>query len=436
MSDADVLSLLTFVLCLGGSMFFSGSETAITSFGDRRARRAKEEGGREGKVLGWWVDRPVEVLTTILLGNNITNTVMGATATALAIRHLEGTERAALAVPAAVVITTGLLLVFGEIVPKALGKLYSRKITVGVLRTLQAVRWLTAPLVWMLARMTELVIRRATSAEEDGSSRVTSGELGYLVRVAASEGTIPAEQAELLQQVFRFEEKIVRDIMVPLDRVVGVDLEWDVEKIKRVAHATGHSRLPVYEGDLDSIKGILHIKQIVGLELTNNISDSNKWELFEGLLRPPFFVSESLLIHDLLRRFKEQRVHLAIVVDDAGDTVGVVTLEDVIEQLVGQIFDESDRAPLFAPLDSGVKYVDGQASLHSVEEGLNVEFEELDGVASVGDLLTRLAGQMPIAGSVFVVEGVRFKILAADATRIIRVSVERVELEDDDEDEG
>lgn len=435
MSDADTLAILTFLLCLAGSMLFSGSETAITSFGDRRARRAKEEGGREGKLLSWWVDRPIEVLTTILLGNNITNTVMGATATALAIRHLEGTARATLAVPIAVVVTTALLLVFGEIVPKALGKLYSRTVTIPALRVLKALGRLALPIVWILTKMTQLVIRRASTSEDNGSARVTSGELGYLVRVAEREGTIPAEQAELLQQVFRFEEKIVRDIMVPLDRVVGVDLEWDVDKIKRVAHATGHSRLPVYEGDLDNIRGILHIKQIVGLELGEPSSESNKYEIFEGLLRPPFFVSESLLVHDLLRRFKEQRVHLAIVVDDAGDTVGVVTLEDVIEQLVGQIFDESDRAPLFAPLDSGVKYVDGQASLHSVEEACNVEFEDIDGVDSVGDLLTRLAGQMPIAGSVFVVEGVRFKVLAADATRIIRVSVERVEVEDDDEED-
>lgn len=435
MSDADTLSLLVFALCLAASMFFSSSETAITSFGDRRARRLEEEGGREAKVLGWWVERPVEVLTTILLGNNVVNTLMGATATALALRHLEGTKFASWAVPAAVVVTTGLLLVFGEIVPKAFGKLYSHRFTVPILRVLAVVRWLTAPIVWLLAKMTHLVIRRAAASEENGAPRVTSGEIGYLVKVAEREGTIPAEQAQLLQQVFRFEQKIVRDIMVPLDRVVGVDLEWDVDKIKRVAHATGHSRLPVYEGDLDQIRGILHIKQIVGLELGEPATESSKYQMIEGLLRPPFFVSESLLIHDLLRRFKEQRVHLAIVVDDAGDTVGVVTLEDVIEQLVGQIFDESDRAPLFAPLDSGVKYVDGQASLQSVEEALNVEFEEFDGVASVGDLLTRLAGQMPIAGSVFVVEGVRFKVLAADATRLIRISVERVELEDgEDED--
>jgi putative hemolysin len=326
-----------------------------------------------------------------------------------------------------------LLLIFGEIVPKALGKLFSRRFALTALRMLQVVRWVTAPAVWALSRITGLVIRRATTNEENGAGRVTSGELGYLVRVAEREGTIPAEQAELLQQVFRFEQKIVRDIMVPLDRVVGVDLQWEIDKIKRVANATGHSRLPVYDGDLDNIKGILHIKQIVGLELSERPpSESSKYELLEQLLREPFFVSESLLIHDLLRRFKEQRVHLAIVVDDAGDTVGVVTLEDVIEQLVGQIFDESDRAPLFAPLDSGVKYVDGQASLHSVEADLNVEFEELDGVASVGDLLTRLAGQMPVAGSVFVVDGVRFKVLAADQTRIIRISVERVDSEQPD----
>jgi CBS domain containing-hemolysin-like protein len=433
MSDADLLSLIVCLLCLVCSMFFSSSETAITSFGDRRARRAKEEGGREGDLFGWWVDHPVRVLTTILLGNNVVNTLMGAMATALAIRHLESTSWASWAVPAAVVVTTGLLLVFGEIVPKALGKLYSHTITIPALTVLKWLSRLAYPFVEFLTRMTNLVIRRAS--DQNGTTRVTSGELGYLVKVAEREGSIPAEQAELLQQVFRFEDKIVRDIMVPLDHVVGVDLEWDIDKIKRVAHSTGHSRLPVYVGDLDNIRGVLHIKQIVGIELAPPSTQSSGFAMLEKLLRPPFFVSESLLVHDLLRRFKEQRVHLAIVVDDAGDTVGVVTLEDVIEQLVGQIFDESDRAPLFAPLDSGVKYVDGQVSLHAVEEALMVEFEEIDGVASVGDLLTRLGGQMPIAGSVFVWEGVRFKVLAADATRIIRVSAERVEVVEDDEED-
>lgn len=430
MNDADVLSLLVFVLCLAGSMFFSSSETAITSFGDRRARRAKEEGGREGKLLAWWVDRPVSVLSTILLGNNITNTLMGATATALAIRHLGPTSYGKWAVPVAVFVTTALLLVFGEIVPKALGKLYTRRVALPMLQVLKVLERVTYPIVWLLARITEVVIRRARESPGSGSARVTSGEIGYLVKVAEREGTIPAEQAELLQQVFRFEEKIVRDIMVPVDHVVGVDLEWDVEKIKRVAHATGHSRLPVYSGNVDNIRGILHIKQIVGLELAGESSESNEYQMLESLLRPPFFVSESLLIHDLLRRFKEQRVHLAIVVDDAGDTVGVVTLEDVIEQLVGQIFDETDRAPLFAPLDSGVKYLDGQSPLQLVGETFNVELEDMDGVDSIGDLLTRLAGQMPIAGSVFVWEGLRFKVLAADATRIIRVSAERVDQDD------
>ena len=433
MSDADTLSILVFVLCLGGSMFFSGSETAITSYGDRRARRVKEKGGREGRLFGWWVDRPVSVLSTILLGNNITNTLMGATATALAIRHLSGTDRASWAVPVAVVVTTGLLLVFGEIVPKALGKLYSQRVAIPALSVLDVLRRLAYPIVWFLSWITELVIGRANTTE-GGAARVTSGELGYLVKVAEREGSISGEQAELLKQVFRFEDRIVRDIMVPLDRVVAVDLDWGIDEIKRVAHATGHSRLPVYVGDLDNVRGILHIKQIVGIEL-DAVPQAERQARFEKLLRPPIFVSESLLVHDLLRRFKEQRAHLAVVVDDAGDTVGVVTFEDVIEQLVGQIFDETDRAPRFAPLDSGVKYIDGQASLHTIEEALAVEFEEIDGVDSVGDLLTRLAGQMPITGSVFVWENVRFKILAADATRIIRVSAERVELDDDDDDD-
>lgn len=434
MDDADTLSLLVFALCLMCSSFFSGSETAITSFGDRKAHRLREEGGREGKLLGWWLDSPVEVLTTILLGNNVVNTLMGATATAMTIRHLGDTQYAGWAVPVAVFITTVLVLIFGEIVPKALGKLLSPKAAIPALTILHGLSRLFLPFVWILARITDRVIRRAHDPAQNGA-RVTSGELGYLVKVAEREGTIPAEQAQLLQQVFRFEEKIVRDIMVPRDRVVAVDLTWPLDKILRVAQATGHSRLPVYEGHIDKVRGVLHIKQIVGLQTTPEVSasESSIYRSIEKLLRKPFFVSESLLIHDLLRRFKEERAHLAIVVDDAGDTVGVVTLEDVIEQLVGQIFDESDRAPAQAPPDRGVKYLDGQSSLAKVEEALNVEFEEIDGVSSIGDMLTRLAGQMPVAGSVFVWEGVRFKVLAADATRIVRVSVERVEIEDDED---
>ena len=215
--------------------------------------------------------------------------------------------------------------------------------------------------------------------------------------------------------------------MVPVDQVTAVDLEWEVRQVREVAIRSGHSRLPVYQSNIDSVRGILHIKQLVGLADDESI---------ERILRPPVFVSESQRLHDVLRRFKEQRVHLAIAVDDAGDTVGVVTLEDVIEQLVGQIFDETDQAgPMFSAADDGLMYLDGQGSLHRVEEGLRVEFEDIDGVDSVGDLLTRLAGEMPIAGSVFVWEGVRFKVLAADKTRIIRVSAERVDLEDDDEDD-
>ncbi len=428
MDDADILALLVTGLCLMCSFFFSGSETAITSFGDRKALRLREEGGRDGKLLGWWLDHPVEVLTTILLGNNIVNTLVGATATALTIRHLEGTAYGGWAVPLAVFVTTVLVLIFGEIVPKALGKLFSPKLAIPALTILWGLSRVMLPFVWVLAKVTDRVIRRAHDPAQNGA-RVTSGELGYLVKVAEREGTIPAEQAQLLQQVFRFEEKIVRDIMVPLDRVVAVDLTWPLDKILRVANSTGHSRLPVYEGHIDKVRGVLHIKQIVGLEVVKP-TESSTYRTIENLLRKPFFISESLLIHDLLRRFKDERAHLAIVVDDAGDTVGVVTLEDVIEQLVGQIFDESDRAPVQAPPDRGVKYLDGQSSLAKVEEAINVDLGEIDGVNSVGDLLTRLAGQMPTAGSVFVWEGVRFKVLAADATRIIRVSVERVEVED------
>jgi len=421
MSDADILSLLTVALCLLASMFFSGSETAITSMGDHEARRILEEGGREGKIVSTWVHEPVRVLSTILVGNNLANTLMGSVATAVAIRHLA--HQGSYAVPVAVVVTSALLIVFGEILPKAVGRVYSPRFALPALVVLNFLGKLLAPITWLLARLTDLLLARAQPQE---AAKVTSDHLDYLVRVALREGSIPADQAELLQGIFRFEDKIVRDIMVPQDRVTAIDLNWDVDRVMRAAKESGHSRMPVYDGDLDHIRGTLHIKSLVGAKERDQ-------DTVRKLMRRPLFVSESLLISDLLQRFKEQRVHLAVVCDDGGHTVGVVTLEDVLEQIVGKIFDESDLAPNVLSDNLAIRYLDGTASLRAVEEAFGVEFEEFDGVDSVGDLLTQLAGQIPIAGSVVVYEGVRFKVLAANDRRVIRVSVEQVEIDADED---
>lgn len=424
MSDADTLSVLVMVLCLMGSMFFSSSETALTSLGPHHARKIMEEGGRYARTVSTWVQRPVRVLSTILVGNNVVNTLMGSVATALAIRHLGGGRWGEYAVPVAVFVTTALLLVFGEIGPKAAGRVYSKQIALPMLAVLNAIDRILAPVTWSLSRLTELILRQAPQDEQ--GPKVTSDELDYLVKVGQREGSIPAEQAELLRGIFRFEDKITRDIMVARDKVTAIDLEWDIARVIERAHGSGHSRMPVIEGDLDHIKGVLHIKLLVGLRHPGRAD-------IQRVMRPPLFVSESLHVGDLLQRFREQRVHLAVVVDDGGRTVGVVTLEDVLEQIVGQIFDESDKAPLGAMEHAGVVYLDGQASLTSIEERLGVEMPELEGVDSVGDLLTQLAGQMPTTGSVFVYEGVRYKVLAANDRRVIRASAELIEIDDDDE---
>lgn len=422
MSDADLLGLLVIVLCLVGSMFFSGSETAITSFGDHQARRLVEEGGKEAKIVKNWVDRPVFVLSTILVGNNITNTLLGSVATALAIRHLVG-DSAEWAVPIAVLLTTAVLLVFGEILPKAFGRVYAHRLALPVLQILGVLGKVLFPVTWVLTKLTNLMLRRASTEE---GARVTADELDYLVKVGQREGSIPADQAALLRGIFRFEDKIVRDIMVPRDAVTAIDLQWEMPRVIEIANAHGHSRLPVYSHDLNQVEGVLHVKQLVGVAAPTR-------EAIERLMRAPMFVSESLLIQDLLQRFRETRVHLAVVVDDGGSTVGVVTLEDVLEQIVGKIFDETDRAPIGITDVAGIHFLSGQSSLRQLEELFEFEFDELDGVDSIGDLLTQLAGQMPITGSVFVYEAIRFKVLAADDRRLIRVSVERVEGDEGDD---
>jgi putative hemolysin len=430
MSDGDVLGVLTILLCLVGSFFFSGSETAITSFDAHRAQRMVEEGGRDGRIIGFWVKQPVRVLSTILVGNNLVNTLMGAVVTALAIRHFEGTPWGSYAVGIAVFLTTALLLILGEITPKALGKLYSEKVAVTALWFLKGLSRVISPILWVTGGITDRIIKRATEDAPSGSFNrvVTSDDISYMIKVGHREGSIPAHQAALLAHIVRFEEKIARDIMIPENRVTAVNVEWDVRQVRELAMRTGHSRLPVYEGTLiKNVKGVLHIKQLVGLADSDRIGRA---------LRPPVFISETMRLPDLLQRFKDQRVHLAVVVDDAGDTVGVVTLEDVLEQIVGQIFDETDRAPFAAGADqAGAHVLDGQDSLTRVEELLGIELPEVENLISIGDLLTHLAGSIPIAGSIFVWETIRFRVLEADARHVIRVRVDRPTGEDQNGDD-
>lgn len=425
MSDADLLGVLTMLLCLVGSMFFSGSETAITSFGEHQWRKLLEDGGRKAHTAATWVHTPVRVLSTILVGNNIVNTLLGSVATAMAIRHFGSGSLSEYSVPIAVFVAASLVIVFGEILPKAVGKAFSHRIALPALSVLNVIGRVLAPITFLTTRLTGVVLRNART-DTNGVGRVTAEDLDYLVKVGQREGSIPAGQAALLRRIFRFEDKVVRDIMVARDRVTAIDLGWPVARIVEAAQSSGHSRMPVYEGDLDRIKGVLHIKQLVATQ--PRAHDPGRDAVLR-LMRPPLFVSETLMISDLLKRFKERRVHLAIVVDDGGHTVGVVTLEDVLEQIVGQIFDETDVAPQSGVDAFGVHYLDGQASLSRVEELFGVEFQEMEGVASLGDLLTQLAGQMPIAGSVFVLAGLRFKVLAADNRRVLRVSVEQVEVD-------
>ncbi|HEY0135021.1 MAG TPA: DUF21 domain-containing protein, partial [Nannocystis sp.] len=218
-------------------MFFSGSETAITSFDAHRAQRMVEEDGRSGKVMAFWVRDPVRVLSTILVGNNIANTLLGAVITAMAIRHLEGSPWGDYAIGAAVFVATALLLVIGEITPKALGKLFSDRFTVPALWVLKLVSRIIAPILWIVMPLTNRLIRRAAPDANASASlaRVTSDDISYMIKVGHRDGSIAADQAALLSSMVRFEAKIARDIMIPENRVTAVNLAWDVRQVREVA---------------------------------------------------------------------------------------------------------------------------------------------------------------------------------------------------------
>jgi putative hemolysin len=411
LSGEQSLQLVALGVLLVLSAFFSGSETALMSIDRLRVKYLARKGRAGAARLEALLDRPDRLLSAILVGNNCVNIAASVFATALCL-ELFGEHGELLTL----LILTPLLLIFGEIGPKVYAAKYPEKLSFIVMTPIGVIMWLLTPVTWLVGGVASLLTRLLRGEEQ--RALISEDELRSFIEFGEHAGVVAKEKRKMLHGVFDLGEIRVRDVMVPRTEVIGIEADTPFAEVVKIVANTRHSRFPVYEGALDRVVGVIHSKEILDyLDCDDDFS-------LRRLARPPLFVPESKPIETLLQTFRRRHLHLAMVVDEYGGVEGIVTLEDIVEVIVGEIQDEYDEEEaLIRPVGADRFLVDGSATLRLV----NLRF----GLALSGEHVTTLAGfllntlgHIPVPGDVCEAQGVRFTVRRMTDRRIDEIEVE------------
>jgi putative hemolysin len=406
---------VTAVLLVVGLVFsalFSGVETALTALPFARVSALAKRGGR-ARRWAWrrWSTRPQRALTAILAGNTLVNVGLSAVVTDTAVGLL-GDRGIALAIG----FTTLAVLTFGEVTPKALARTKPEGLAKVAIVPVAVFEWLLTPVTVPLLAFSHLVARIRKISLEHTATASRPEDVRFLLSIARKEGHVSEQQHAMLEAVLRLEEADVRDVQKPRTDVVFLPDTLAVEEVRATVVARGYSRYPVYHGRDDNVIGILLAKDLLKPQ-----ASERAWT---ALLQAPLFVPESKRVVDLLREMRERRTHIALSVDEHGNVAGLVTLEDLLETIVGDIQDEFDTAkPLAQREGPDIWLVRGALPLERLARLTGRAIPAEPDYASVAGLILDLAGRVPAVGSRFTVGGLALEVVEASTRRIELVRV-------------
>ncbi len=411
-SGGVILLLLLFI-----SALISGSEVAFFSLSPEDINRCRDSKEPKEKGIVILLDNPKKLLATILIMNNLVNIAFVVISTFLTWRFLGNENADNLLVLGLTAFNTFAIVLFGEIIPKVYANqnnLFFARITYGFLK---AASWIFHPVSWLLQTMTAVVEKRV----EKKGYNLSMDELEHALEIATDENT-SEEEKEILKGIVNFGSLTVKQVMRSRMDVTAFDIETNYDELIKQINEFNFSRIPVYKETIDKIEGILYVK-----DLLPHVDKPNDFK-WETLLRSGFFIPESKKIDSLLRDFQEKRVHMAIVVDEYGGTSGLITLEDIIEEIVGEINDEFDDDDVaFNKLDDNTYIFEGKTSLNDFCKIINQDasiFEEVKGESeSLGGLLLELHSKLPRVGDKINFDKFVFTIVSVDAKRIKRVRI-------------
>ena len=408
-----ILSILVFL-----SGLFSASETAFFSLNTLRLERLAKEGNKKAEEILHFLQNPANLIATILVGNEMVNVAIAATSATLFVKLLGEELGATLAVP----ITVITLLIFGEVTPKTLAIKYSEKYAFFILKFIKLISVLIAPFRIVLVGFASLILKPFGIELFNKPRALTDEEFLILVSEGAKEGTIVKEEKELIDRTLDLGEMDVKEIMVPKHKIFAIQkdipLKEAIEEIKK----TRFSRIPVYDKSLDEIVGILYTRKILPLKL--KLEDLEK--PVSQFIDKPYFVTEFLTLDKLLEEMQRSKRHMAIVVDECGNTAGIVTLDDILSEIVGEIPDEKKNSEEIEKIAESRYKLSGNTPIEELKELLNLEDDEtLEEVDTVAGFIMALMKKIPSKGESISYKGYTFLVDEMDGNRITSVIVEK-----------
>ena len=429
--DTDSSMVIVLVVLIALSAVFSSAETAFLSTNKIRLRNLQEDGEKKAGLVLDLLENQNRLISTLLVGNNIVNISSSALATKMATDYFGDAG-----VGIATGIMTLLVLVFGEVVPKNLAAAHAEGWAMFVAPFIKLISVILTPLVFLLTKLSDTVVRFSKKNEEEDPT-ITEDEFKILVNVGQEEGVFDESETEMINSIMEFDETYVKAIMVPRIDIVAVDVDDSINDALRLIIDGGHSRIPAYEESIDNIVGILYAKDI--FEHLNANFDELK---VKELIRDAYYIPETKKVSDLLNELRLKKVHMAIILDEYGGTNGLVTIEDLIEEIIGDIQDEYDAEEDLIVMHSDNQLVaDARAPIGDVEEAFDMELDEEileDSEAdTIGGLAFEHLGGIPEVNDEVTVGRFLIRIVNVSGRRITKVEVTLLppEEEEDDEDE-
>ena len=407
MDTTGVIQSIILAVLVIMSGLFSSAETALTTVSSVKMRTLADEGNKKAELVLKILDKRSKMLSTILIGNNVVNLSASALATTLALRIN-------LAVGIATGILTIVVLIVGEIVPKTWAMISSEKLALMYSRLVYSLMTVLTPIIYVIDKVSNAILR-LIHIDPNSKVSITEDELRTYVEVSHEDGVIESEEREMICNVFDFSDAVAKDIMIPKVNMVTVDFEANYDEVMEVFKDSMYTRLPVYKEDTDNIVGLLNVKDML-------LTDRTSFKA-GNMLREALYTHEFKKISDLLYELREKTLNVAFVLNEYGTIEGMITLEDILEEIVGEIRDEydDDEKELIKELETNTYLVEGSMKLDDINDALNTELSSED-YDSIGGVIIEKLNRLPEDGDEVTLDnGIHLKVHETQQNRIVQV---------------
>ena len=408
-------SIFAMAVCLAMSAYFSATETAFSSLNKTRLKVLADNGNKRAALALKLAENYDRLISTILIGNNIVNIMVASIGTLLFV-GLYGDMGATIST----VVVTVVVLIFGEITPKTYATINNTKIALSYASSIYLVTKLLTPIVYLINKLSTGILMIFHIDSKQSKRIMTERELRTIVDVSHEDGVIEEAEKDMLNNVFDFKESLAKDIMIPRIDVTFVSVDASYEEVLEIFREAGYSRLPVYEGSKDHVVGIVYFKDVYFYR------SQHRGEIFHlrDVLRKPFFTYETQKVSSLLAQMREKSVSFSIVLDEYGVTAGLITLEDIVEEIFGELRDEYDESEedTFKELPDGSYMVSASLKLDDLDDLLHVNLDSED-YDSLGGYIIELLDHLPSEGEIAEDEHFTFKVVSVDKNRMETIHI-------------